>query len=280
MGSEVSNQLEIMTRFCDDHPEIMKIHLFSDSASALKNITCTKAHPSQNTSRLFIKYAQTFLEDDTHRIQLQWVPGHSNLEINERADYLARRGCREEHEILSNTLSYYAEKRSKLALHKWKQAIQRQPLSGAFGKVTGRPPTTKPDPVVLQPRDKTEVFWRLTQIRTMHGHNTAYYARFNIQHNALCFCGHQIPPDPLHVRDHTLHNCEHFEEHRHILSAVSPRHDPAILLGTLKGLLATAKFLEALGAFTRNGRPITPPRPPAMPTLNLLGPLPDLDDPP
>src|ERR1700730_1840164 len=100
--------------------------------------------------------------------------------------------------MLSDTLSYFGEKRLKLVRREWKRAIRIHPLTGAFGKVTDRPPTTKPDPVFLQLRDKIEVFGRLTQIRTMHGHNTAYYARFNIQHDTVCFCGHQIPPDPVH----------------------------------------------------------------------------------
>ena len=117
-----------------------------------------------------------------------------------------------------------------------------------------------------------------SHIRTIHGHTTAYYARFNIRHDALCFCGHQIPPDPLHVHDHTLHNCEHFEEHRHILSAVSRHHDPSILLGTtpnygqnLRSLYkeriaihTTLTSYDAASYITKPPRAPTRPQRPAM----------------
>jgi hypothetical protein len=45
-----------------------------------------------------------------------------------------------------------------------------------------------------------------------------------------------------------------------------------IPLGTIKGLLATAEFFEASGAFTTNGRPYAPSQTPPMPVLNLNDP--------
>jgi ribonuclease HI len=265
-------------KYCENRPEITQIYIFSDSAAALTNITRSTAHPSQPISLLFIKAAEAFLLDNSHRIKLHWVPGHSNLEINDRADRLARRGCRENHDLLPTSLSYHAERRSRLVLHEWKRLIKRQPLTGAFGEVTDFPPTIKPSKVFRQLEAQSEVFGRLTQTRTMHGYNTAYYARLNIRPDEFCFCGHLVPPDPSHVRDHTFHICEHYEEHRPILTEVSRHHSPPALLGSTKGLLATAKFLLASGAFTSEGRPYTPPTMPDMPTLDLSPIV--LDDPP
>ena len=70
----------------------------------------------------------------------------------------------------------------------------------------------------------------------------------------------------------TTHDCETYDEHRAILSAVSRYHDAPILLGSIKGLLATAKFLEKSGAFTATGIPYIPPLNPALPSLNLWDP--------
>ena len=83
-------------KYCDNHWEISQIFFFSDSASAITNITCSNAHPLQAISLLFIKVAKSFLEEETPKIVLHWVQGHNNIEINERADRLARRGCRED----------------------------------------------------------------------------------------------------------------------------------------------------------------------------------------
>jgi hypothetical protein len=49
----------------------------------------------------------------------------------------------------------------------------------------------------------------------------------------------------------------------------SRTRDAAILLGSTKGLLATAKFLKASGAFTSDGTPYNPPRPPDLPEMEL-----------
>ena len=63
---------------------------------------------------LFIKAAQAFLTDEMHNIWLQWVPGHSNLEINECTNYLAKHRCQKNHVLLSDTLSYFGEKHKNI----------------------------------------------------------------------------------------------------------------------------------------------------------------------
>jgi len=205
---------------------------------------------------------------------------HKGYQINEEADRAAKRGCRFDHELLSDTLSYHAEKRSRLVQEGWQKELQANPLTGAFREVTHRPPTTRPDKVFLQLEKEPEVFGRLTQMRTMHGHNPSYFARIKIDHDPLCVCGHELLPNPpRRFRNHVLHNCEAYEDHRHILTAVSRHHDAPFLLGTVKGLCATAKFLKKTGAFTATGLPYEPPPPPIIPGLRLHDP-PILDDPP
>jgi ribonuclease HI len=265
--------MRLAFQFYLDHPNINKIYFFSDNSSALTNITHTNPHPSQTLSQIFIKYAKSFLEVDTNRIVLQWVPGHKGFKVNEQADRLARRGCRHHEEILPTTLSYHAEQRSKLILKKWRQDFQNQYRNDAFREVTFLPPTTKPNRVFTQLRNEPELFGRLTQVRSMHGYNTSYYARFNIDQDLHCVCGHFVPPyPPSRIRDHTLHNCEAYDDHRNILSAVSRDHDGPVLLGSIRGLLATAKFLQKTGAFTSTGQPYEPTRPPDLPGLDLNDP--------
>jgi ribonuclease HI len=266
--------MRLALQYCKENRNVTKILFLSDSSSALSNITNSNAHPSQSLSLLFIKYAREFLINDTHQITLQWIPGHQGHEINERADRLARRGCQLPQELAPETLSYHAEKRSKLILRRWRHQTKEKPFSGPFGEITSYPPTTKPNQVFTQLRDNPEVFGRLTQIRTMHGYNPSYFARFNIPHEPECICGDRIPTIPIsHYRDHVLHNCESYDNHRHILTAVHRDHSPAILLGGPKGQLAVAKFLALSGAFTASGRPYEPPKPPDLPGLDLSDPV-------
>src|SRR6201999_2032807 len=96
--------MRLALRVCCEKPQITKIQFYTDSSSALSNILETKAHSSQTLSIAFIKNAKEFLQNETHQIGLQWIPSHSGHDINERADRLARRGCRKDHNILNDTL--------------------------------------------------------------------------------------------------------------------------------------------------------------------------------
>jgi ribonuclease HI len=271
---------------CKDNPQIQNLHFYSDSVSAITNITRTHAHPSQTTSIAFSKHAKQFAESTNHKITIQWIPGHKGHAINELADKYARRGCRSDLSILDSSLSYFAEKRSRIVQKKWREDLKKHPLTGAFGEVTSDPPTTKPNEVFMKLQDQPEVFGRLTQMRTMHGYNPHYYHRFlKVEYgpNDLnCICDHYLPPYPArHFRNHVLHNCEAYEDHRHILTKVSRLHHATILLGSKKGLLETGRFLKETGAFSATGTPYQPPETPEIPELELLANLAVIvDDPP
>ena len=75
------------------------------------------------------------------------------------------------------------------------------------------------------------------------------------------------PPNPAAVREHVLHLCPLLaDERREFLTPVSSPHETLTLLGSDKGLLATAKFLIESGALTSNCRPYQPPDMPSIPT--------------
>ena len=68
-------------------------------------------------------------------------------------------------------------------------------------------------------------------------------------------CGDATPPNPAAVREHHLFPL--FADDRKEFS--TPRlHETMTLLGSDKGLLATANLLKSSGALTSNGRPEMP----------------------
>jgi hypothetical protein len=241
-----------------------------DSSSAISNITQLHAHPSQKLSQIFVKHAKNFLNDNYHRISLKWTKGHRDIAINETADRLAKEGCHTDQNLISLSLSYLAEKRSKHTLKTWRKDFTNKRPTGAFGEVTFQPPSTKPDKVFIQLASEPEVFGRLTQLRTMHGYNPPYYHRFNIDHDLACACGTEFyPHNASSYREHILNSCDKYLDHRAPIWRVSRNGDPTILLGSIKGLLTVAKFLKDSGALTATGEPYHPPRPPEMPELEL-----------
>ena len=107
----------------------------------------------------------------------------------------------------------------------------------------------------------------------MHGYNPPYYHRFHIDRELECACGIQFNPNDVSFhRRHVLNACDEYLPHHHLLAQASRARDPTILLGSTKGLLATAKFLKASGAFTSDGTPYIPPRPPDPPEMDLFEP--------
>ena len=252
-------------QYCTEHTYINRIIFFTDSASAIKNIMSTRPHPSQNISNLFIKHAKKFLKNTDNSITIQWIPSHSNIKINEQADKLAKKGCRIQEELLNNTITFHSECKSKLVTKCWQKEFRLAPQNNLFWDVTSTLPSTKTDKIFRQLQNKPEIFGRLTQVQMMHGYNTSYYQHFNIDRDRDCICNHYLPPLlPSRIRNHILHNCEHYDEHRHILSEVLRDHDPTILLRTVKGLIAMAEFLKISGAFTSDGTPYIPPKPPEL----------------
>jgi hypothetical protein len=96
----------------------------------------------------------------------------------------------------------------------------------------------------------------------MHSYNNYYYNRFNIEHDLTCLCGDVLPPEPSSfVQNHILQVCDEYclRKHQHILCKVSQDSHIPILLGSAKGLLATAQFLLKTGAFTKSGQVYHPP---------------------
>jgi hypothetical protein len=194
---------------------------------------------------------------------------YNRYQVTERADKLARKGCKS-NQIILPSLSYHAEKRTKLVLKNWRDQLRKTPLTGAFGSAASYPPITKPDTVFTLLREQSEVFGHLTQVRTMQGHNPSYLARFNIPHDPECTCGHVIPPDPVtRYCDHVLHNCETYDDHRHLLTAVHRDTHTQYCSGASKDSSQRQNSYTPPGHSQRPGRPYDAPKKPALPGLDL-----------
>ena len=77
----------------------MDIMIFVDSQAALKAIESKVVK-----SRIVRKCRGSLASIEQHRVSLCWVPGHSNIEGNEKADEMARRGSEMDISAADNSL--------------------------------------------------------------------------------------------------------------------------------------------------------------------------------
>jgi len=132
------------------------------------------------------------------------------------------------------------------ASEKWVAEWTQTAPTGRFASANRLTPQTKPRQYFFDlPR---EVYGRVLQCRTGHGFIGEYYSQFVPSESVDCPCG-----APYQTRRHLLQACPRYDEHRHILQAVSDTIDIPTILGTAEGIAALACFLVKSGALTKTG---------------------------
>ena len=68
-----------------------RIVLFADNTSSVSAITSEKPGSSQQTSQRFVEAATYFLNKNREaHMEVAWVPGHTGIAGNDRADEIAK----------------------------------------------------------------------------------------------------------------------------------------------------------------------------------------------
>ncbi|KAH7092889.1 hypothetical protein BKA62DRAFT_722231 [Auriculariales sp. MPI-PUGE-AT-0066] len=151
----------------------------------------------------------------------------------------------------------HAGRRSKEKLQdEWTQEWRRAtPATRGtrFAAADRFPPSLKPTPHFTALTKERELFARLTQCRTGHCFQGAYYKENVPSENIDCPCG-----EHPQTREHTLRHCPRYDRYRSALWDASTTVDLGVILGTRDGIVALAKFLRTSGAFTKTGHPRAP----------------------
>ena len=262
-----------MAYYTNDLP-FTDLFFFSDSTSALTNITDPGPHPGQIYSISFIRNI-TFIIDifPSVRIHLGWSPGHSGVTGNESADYYARKGVT----LPSPNHSSQAHLKAKLksSVRKdMKARVKADPNSRGTAFINYYPP--KPKPTNVFKNTSRELFARATQTLTGHGYTGEYYSRMKLENTKpWCLCSSSAGAPVFHTRSHVLKECPRHAPFRHILEdAIPDLHDAdwdLASLGEPKTLLPfLIEFMTCSGAFTKLDVPfslnlILPPERPKKP---------------
>jgi hypothetical protein len=254
------------TSFARAHSLISNFIFFADNSSSIQSIFNTHIHPSQSFSIMFHNNVSSFLDSSPQtQVTVAWVPSHSGIVGNERADVLAKHTTPLPSAV-GATFSYLRHCAKRHIKSTWKTIWEKRNKSGQFDEVV----TTPPSPSVPDHfrSIRRETYGRITQILTGHGYIGEFYMRFILDETPWCPCTDENVIPTLQDRHHLIFDCPRYESHRHILRKRFLTFDnPSFTLKNIiehsHGHTFLAEFLEKSGAFTKRGIPFPdPPEPP------------------
>lgn len=231
---------------------IHHIHTFLDSQSTIQAIAGSPPLSSQSVALQIRESISSFLDSDaSNHLHISWIPGHTNISGNERADALAKEAATALPHVNTVTTTSYAFERHKsrtLLLEEWTMHWRNTlKANSLFSPADRLPPSLKPRKHFCE--SKRANYGRLIQCRTGHAFTGEYYSSFVPSEAVSCPCGER-----LQTREHILATCPTFESKRDALRSASEDLVITDILGTEKGIEALSQFLQETDAFKKSRR--------------------------
>ena len=186
------------------HVDIKKIHIFSDSQSAVGQLVlgweCKSHHGTIHEVKNIIKQ----LEKANIIIEISWTPGHANIKGNEHADRLAKEAAKEakEKESLPPVISLgdVKEAAKKSGYVKWQEMWEKSDKGRHLFWL--RP---KVDFKLNHTFESSFGEKVISQLRTGYIELNDYLQKCNIKNNPTCACGEK------ETISHYLLECTNYE---------------------------------------------------------------------
>ena len=210
--------------------KINNIVIFTDSKSLLQVL---HHNPHNIEMNQITMESHKLMDTFGINITMQWIPGHTNIPGNERADSLAKRGSQEEQPNTASTLHTAKQIIRANAKEEW---MNRWAM-GTTGRTVFKymnSPKPKDNINKLTRKDQTIIF----RLRTNHVPLNMHLNRIQPQHPPMCLLC-MYPYETVH---HHLFECPPLGDLRTLLP---PNPDPwNTLYGTKQQMEATSSFFR------------------------------------
>ena len=222
------------------------IWIFSDNQAAVRRM-CDKLPQPGQTHVLSALDHLTTLQNNGIKVHIHWVPGHVEVEGNERADILAKEGttrAKPERDA-TTSITFIKKKIKERAMEEWKRRWQ----TAKRGRSYHGSPNKNIHPL-LRNHPSRQLVSTTIQMRTGHSYTKAFLARIPTStiDNPKCQCGYHTQ-----TPKHLLLYCKLYNAERKTLKKAMHPLPLAwkTAMHTTKGIAATLDYLKDTGIATR-----------------------------
>jgi ribonuclease HI len=225
--------------------------MYTDSQAALRAIDHPRRQSGQSIVKSLLDCIDNATDGEPHlRIEMVWIPGHSGIEGNERADAEAKRAALDQ--SLSKRFAYKALKSARVmhikttAKEQWcKGWNEDTKTASALRRIIGGW-YVKNGPKLYNNLADRGMAATIVQLRTGHCGLNNYLYRFGISDTPYCECGYG-----KETVEHFLLECRRYKEQRRVLRqevGVGKMRvdkllgDPKVIKKTLEYVKKTERF--------------------------------------
>jgi ribonuclease HI len=242
-----------ITTFQEMMDKYSNIYIFTDNQAAIQAVDTPTRQSGQNIIEEILDTIEKIHEYTPNcNIHIEWVPGHKNIEGNERAD-LAAKTAAIPNNISPNIIMKSAQNRSiqSMSNAKWEAEWRTGKENARRLRSMSKYPGTTTGPKLYGALQQRKHVVCITRLRTGHCHLNEYLHRFNIIETAECECG-----AAKETIDHFLLNCELYDEERDKLRRKVGAHGmrTCTLLGDKNVIRYTMEYIEETGRFSLEHR--------------------------
>ena len=230
----IQKALEHLDKRFEENPSSAKnIVLFTDSMSALQNME--SGDLDEETSKI-LDVAEKFKTTHLVGLVLQWIPGHTDIYGNEKADTLAKKGTQATQPTkpisLQSTKQIIKQAYRKKWMEDWASGSTGRNMYNHMNKVNHKDNIQK-----LKRKDQTTIF----RLRTQHIPLNFHLNRINPEKPPHCvLCGH-----PYETVEHVLLDCKMLHDLRQLHLPSNPTIENTLYC-SLAQLERTALFYDMI----------------------------------
>jgi hypothetical protein len=231
----------------------LHFHIYSDNQAGLWRLKTTSDHPGQDCQIRAIEAAKK-TADRGASTTLHWVPGHTDIPGNEKADQLAKAATTIPPSSQHTSFAMLGVKIRQIKNKEWHEKLARytrntNPSDNQHSYRKEFPWKISSKPFVPQ-GTKREIASAFYQLKLGHGYFKSYLHKLGHVNNNRCRCGRQETPT------HLLLSCPETGDARSVLKRNLRTQEirdftMKALLHNTKGVEATLDFLKTTKIATR-----------------------------